>query len=604
MDSVSKAEKVDIQQNDAKLRVKLAKDAMNRIYKPISLHVRIAQLFTLISSILSAAPYVAVVVLGNSFVEAILENRLPYEKETMRTIYYLIGFFAISVLMHFAALFITHLADLKLRNILRRDIVKRVSEVPLAWFTETNSGALRKAIQDDTITVHTVIAHAPVDKLRAIVSPSVLAIFAFFVNWRLGILSILTIPVYMFVYSFGMRGMDEKTMEMDEKLGKVSSTMVEFVSGINVVKAFGQTGKAHKNYSTAARDFSNFYADWSMPYVNSTCFSFFWISVPLILLINLGIGSIFVGQGIVTVPELLATTLIALAVPTTIMDVVNITWSYQLAGGAAIRICNILDTERLKKPVTPKEPSGSDIEVKNVSYSYGETEALNDISLSLKKGTITALLGPSGSGKSTLAKLIARFGDPNQGSITLGGVDLRDIDEKTLYKNISFVLQDAQLLHTSIRNNIALGKQDASLEEIRQAAKIAQIDDFIMSLPKKYDSILGDDTNLSGGQEQRIAIARAILINAPVMILDEATAFADPESEAEIQKALSELVKDRTVLAIAHRPASIIGADQIVILEKGKIVASGRHEDLLDEPHYKTLLKQSFHDKEEGVFNE
>ena len=206
---------------------------------------------------------------------------------------------------------------------------------------------------------------------------------------------------------------------------------------------------------------------------------------------------------------------------------------------------------------------------------------------------MTALLGPSGSGKSTLATLIARFADPDSGSIRLGGVDLRQLTEETLYSHVSFVLQDAQLLRATVRDNIALGRPKASIDEVREVARMARIDDFVMSLPEGYDTVIGTDTSLSGGQEQRIAIARALLVDAPVLLLDEATAFADPESEAEIQQALTTLVKGRTVLVIAHRPAAIRGAHRIVVMDRGRIQAVGSHEELLDEPHYRALLRQS-----------
>ena len=203
------------------------------------------------------------------------------------------------------------------------------------------------------------------------------------------------------------------------------------------------------------------------------------------------------------------------------------------------------------------------------------------------------MIGPSGSGKTTLATLIARFNDPDKGSVKIGGIDIREMSEGTLYDQVAFVLQDAQLLNVSIKENIRLGKPDAPHEDVIEAAKAAQIHNYIETLPNGYDTILGTDTKLSGGQEQRIAIARAILIDAPILLLDEATAFADPESEAEIQKALSYLVKDRTVLVIAHRPGAIQGADKLVIMEEGRISGQGRHEDLLNHDHYRALLKQS-----------
>lgn len=228
----------------------------------------------------------------------------------------------------------------------------------------------------------------------------------------------------------------------------------------------------------------------------------------------------------------------------------------------------------------------------DVSYSYGDIQALRGVSLVLNPGTMTALIGPSGSGKSTLATLIARFDDPESGSIRLGGADLRDISSRDLYNTVSFVLQDPMLINASIGRNISLAKPEASLKEIREAARTAQIDDFIMSLPKGYGSVLGTDCSLSGGESQRVSIARALLADTPILIMDEATAFADPDSELEIQKALSALVEGRTVLAIAHRLNAVLGADQIAVLEEGKIVALGTHAEIQDNEHYQALLEQ------------
>ena len=390
-----------------------------------------------------------------------------------------------------------------------------------------------------------------------------------------------------------MRGMNEKTVEMDRKLAAVSSTMVEFVSGIGVVKAFGRVGRAHAAYLNAADDFSAFYRAWAMPLVTMTCLSFTWVSVPVLLLVNLGGGALLISAGLVTLPEVLATTLIALVLPGALVTIASISWSYQMAGAAALRLCEVIDTPVLPTAEESRRPERARVEIDRVSFSYGDTLAVDEASLTLEPGTVTALLGPSGSGKSTLATLIARFADPDSGAVRVGGVDLRDMDEETLYSTVSFVLQDAQLLGATVRENIALGRPDADLEQVRDAARVAHVDEEIMALPDGYDTVLGRDTALSGGQEQRIAIARAVLLDTPVLLLDEATAMADPESEAEIQEALSALVAGRTVLVIAHRPAAVRGAHRIAVMERGRVVAAGSHEELLDEPHYRALLRQS-----------
>ena len=567
--------------------------AIARLGAPIRIRLRIGQVLVLLSAVLAVAPYIALVQLGDILLDAYRAGVSPDSQRVHSAVMVLVSAYSARLLLYFMALLITHLADLSLRDRLRRDIVERISHAPLAWFTESTSGRIRKAVQDDTTTVHTVIAHGPVERLNAIVTPLALLICAFWIDWRLALLALSTLILYVLTYSASLRGMNEKTVEMDRKLAAVSSSMVEFVSGIGVVKAFGRVGRAHSAYLTAADEFSSFYRAWAMPLVTVACLSFTWVSIPVLLLVNLGGGALLMHAGTVTLPQVLTTTLIALVLPGALTTVASISWSYQLAGAAALRLCEVLDTPVLPISDSPERPQSARVEIEHVSFPYGDTLAVDDASLILEPGTVTALLGPSGSGKSTLATLIARFADPDAGAVRIGGVDLRDMDEDTLYSTVSFILQDAQLLGTTVRENISLGRPDADLEQVRAAARVARIDEEIMALPDGYDTVLGQDTGLSGGQEQRIAIARAILLNTPVILLDEATAMADPESEAEIQEALSALVEDRTVLVIAHRPAAVRGAHRIAVMDRGRIVACGSHDDLLDEPHYRALLRQT-----------
>ncbi|WP_154650257.1 ABC transporter ATP-binding protein [Actinomyces massiliensis] len=567
--------------------------AIKRLGAPVRTRLRIGQVLVLLSGILAVAPYLALVRLGDILLDAYNAGAAPDPQRVRTVVMMLISAYSTRLLLYMVALIITHMADLSLRDQMRRDIVQRISRAPLAWFTASTSGRIRKAVQDDTTTVHTVIAHGPVEQLNAIVTPLALVACAFWTDWRLALLALSTLLLYVLTYSFSMRGMNEKTVEMDRKLAAVSSTMVEFVSGIGVVKAFGRVGRAHAAYLNAADDFSAFYRAWAMPLVTMTCLSFTWVSVPVLLLVNLGGGALLISAGLVTLPEVLATTLIALVLPGALLTVASISWSYQMAGAAALRLCEVIDTPVLPTAEESRRPERARVEIDRVSFSYGDTLAVDEASLTLEPGTVTALLGPSGSGKSTLATLIARFADPDSGAVRVGGVDLRDMDEETLYSTVSFVLQDAQLLGATVRENIALGRPDADLEQVRDAARVAHVDEEIMALPDGYDTVLGRDTALSGGQEQRIAIARAVLLDTPVLLLDEATAMADPESEAEIQEALSALVAGRTVLVIAHRPAAVRGAHRIAVMERGRVVAAGSHEELLDEPHYRALLRQS-----------
>ena len=575
--------------------------ALKRLGAPVRTRLRIGQALVVVSGLLAVAPYVALVRLGDILLAAHRAGAAPDGQQVHDVVMLLVGAYSARLLLYFLALLITHFADLTLRDRLRRDIVARISRAPLAWFTDSTSGRIRKAVQDDTNAVHTVIAHGPVERLNAIVSPLALLACAFWIDWRLALLAVATVPLYVITYSFSLKGMNAKTVEMDRKLADVSSTMVEFVAGIPVVKAFGRAGRAHGAYLAAADGFSRFYRDWAMSLMTVACLSYTWVSIPVVLLVDLGGGSLLMHAGAVTLPQVLAATLIALVLPGALITIVSVSWSYQVAGAAALRLCEILDTPVLPAPAAPKRPDGARVEIDAVSFSYGDNLAVDGVSLDLEPGTVTALLGPSGSGKSTLATLIARFADPDAGAVRIGGVDLRDMDEKTLYSTVSFVLQDAQLLGATVRENIALGRPEATDDQVRAAARVARIDSEIMALPRGYDTVLGRETALSGGQEQRIAIARAILLDTPVLLMDEATAMADPESEAEIQEALSALVRGRTVLVIAHRPAAVRGAHRIAVMERGRIVATGTHDELLGEPHYRALLRQSGQLEDDGA---
>jgi len=566
--------------------------AIKRLSKPIKVRILLAQIFTILSALLSFVPYLALVWLGDIFLSAQATGEQINAMQVHKVVNLLVMAFLSKLFFHALSLIITHFADMKLRFIIRQRIVERLSHVPLAWFSQTDSGKIRNAVQDDTKTVHTVVAHAPVDMLNGVLAPLVLLVFMFVINWRLALIGIVTIPLYFLLQGISMKDMGPKTAEMNRHLGEVSSTMIELVAGIKVVKAFSKTGKAHQNYANAAEAFSKSYWDWCAPLIGLCSIAGELISAPLLLFVNFTGGALIMGAGLASLPQVLACTLIAIVLPVAISSVANITWSYQMAGSAAIRLCDIMDTPVIPETKSPQKPNGLVLQVKDVTYSYGDTQALKGVNLTLNPNTITALIGPSGSGKSTLATLIARFDDPQNGSISLGGVDLRNISSQTLYDKIAFVLQDPMLINASIQRNISLARQDATIDEIRKAAKIAQIDDLIMSLPKGYDSVLGTDCSLSGGESQRVSIARAVLADAPILIMDEATAFADPDSELEIQKALNALIKDRTVLVIAHRLNAILGADQIAVMEQGEIVAIGTHHELLDNVHYQALLRQ------------
>ena len=578
----------DVQIDDPRAAHKAGQKAFKELTAPIRGSMALAQLLGVLYGALAVAPYVILVQLGEVLIAAARSGVSPERGEVINLLMWLIGAFGMRYGIYFVALSVTHFADVRFGHLVRMRMVKVLASAPLAWFTSTNSGAVRKAIQDDTHDVHTVIAHAPVESAAAVSAPLSLLIYSFIIDWRLGLLSIATLPIYALINAWMMRDMGEKTAEMDRYLTRVSATMVEFVSGISVVKAFGTVGRAHERFSHAAEDFARFYVAWCGPLLKGSALGQAAVSPSMILLISTAGGSALAATGIVSPVQVITCALIALVIPAAIEVLGSTVWSYQIAGAAALRIVDLLSVAPLSADGS-EEPAGADVEVDKVSFSYGSTRALDEVSLTVPEGTVAALVGPSGSGKSTLATLVARFADPDQGSVRIGGVDVRAIAPDVLYRHVSFVLQDPQLLDISVRENIALGRTDAKDEAIWAAATAARIDDYVRSLPRGLDSVIGEDAHPSGGQAQRIAIARALLVDAPILVLDEATAFTDPEAEAEIQAALTRLVQGKTVLVIAHRAASIIGVDQIAILEAGRLIARGTPDELADHPYLREL---------------
>ena len=580
---------------DARAQQKADARALDDLLRPVAPSLAVGRVLAVVSAILAVVPYIALVHIGEILLDAGHSDGAVDADAVFRWLRILLAAFTLRLAVYFVALLITHLADIRLGHLLRRRMIHRFAEVPLNWFTATNSGRVRKALQDDIGTIHHLIAHRPVDGTVAIVMPLTLTVYAFVIDWRLGLLAVATVPLYGAAMALSIRGMGEKTVLMDTKLAVVSARMVEFVTGITVVKAFGRVGHAHRAYRESAEEFQVFYHDWVRPLVRVSSLGTSLLAVPLILLVNIGGGAWLVHHGAVTVADVLATSLIALLIPYGIEVLMNAMWSAQIAGAAARRLTDLLETPVLADDGVRAEPRGHDVVFDHVGYTYGTGEsaelALDDVSFTLREGTVTALVGPSGSGKSTIAALLARFDDPQSGEIRLGGVPVSEIDH--LYRHVGFVLQDPQLPAISLRDNIALGRPDATEEQLRETARAARILDEIEALPNGFDTVYGADSGLSGGQAQRIAIARAILVDAPVLILDEATALTDPESQFRIQQALSDLVRDKTVLLVAHRPEVITGVDRIVLVRNGRVVAVGTHDDLASEPGYTQLWKST-----------
>ena len=480
---------------------------------------------------------------------------------------------------------LTHFADVDFRLALRRRMAARLAQVPLGWFTERNGGLVKKALEDDVVALHHLVGHGYINLVSAVVTPLVAMAYLFWIDWRLTLITIIPLVLgVLTMFGMQMRGHREKMAAYDEALGKVNAASVEFVNGIAVVKTFGQARKAYGRFLEETQHFVDDFWAWVRGMLHLSAVSEVLLSPLFALSVVLAAGTWCVAAGWIAPVDILPFALLGLSFSGPLLVIGYSQHEMLMSKQAAERIVSLLESPILEERAGGPALEGARVIYEGVRFSYdGRAEALSGIDLVLEPGTVTALVGPSGSGKTTLARLLPRFWDPSAGRITLGGVPVDAVPSAQLYRQVGFVFQDVQLLRTTIRENIALAWPDAPLETVEAAAKAAHIHDRILALPRGYGSVAGEDARLSGGEAQRVSIARAILADAPILVLDEATAFSDPESEAAIQDALSELVRGRTLLVIAHRLHTITGADTICVMDRGRIVERGRHPELLAE---------------------
>lgn len=550
--------------------------SLNQVRRPVAGRIRLACVLSALGALAGLAPFVGLVELT----DALLATPIDRERVAVVAVLIVGGLVLRGGLMS-AALTITHIADVRLQAILRRRMIAHLGRVPLGWFAQNSSGRLRKTAMGDVDALHQLVAHQAVEVTAAAVTPLGALAYLVILDWRLALLAIATIPLYIAAYAWMERGSNEVMRKLDESNARLGSALVEFISGIAVVKAFGRARKAHAAYRQAATEYTDFFAAWVQPMNRIEALAGLMVSAPVVGLIAVAGGAWFVSQGWVSAGEAVACVLLACVIPVAIEPLGFAAMNQRGAKAAAQRIYELLQVPVLPAPKSPQRPSGHGVEYRTVRFAYDGHEVLHGVSFTCEPGSVTALVGPSGSGKSTLATLLPRFHDVTGGAIHIGGVDIRDVDPAELYRLVGFVLQDVQLLGGSIRDNVALSRPQATDSEIADACRAAMIHDRITALPRGYDSVVGQDVRLSGGEAQRISIARALLADTPILVLDEATAFADPESEAAIQDALSRLVGGRTVLVIAHRLATITSADQIVVLDRGQVVETGTHTELL-----------------------
>ena len=501
-----------------------------------------------------------------------------------------VGSAVLAMLIYMGGLICSHLAAFHVQATMRSRLMRHIMSLPLGFMDEDGSGKVRKIVNESSAATETYLAHQLPDKCVATATPIGLVVLLLVFDWRLGLLSLIPIVLGFAIMSTMMgANMKKKMEEYQNALEEMSSEAVEYVRGIPVVKTFGQSVFSFKRF----RDSIKKYEKWTIAYTKDLRIPMMGLTTAINSVFSILIAATFWLGGVKS-ESADGTFLLNLMFYIIITPIITVTMTKMMYAGENVmivedalnRIDGLLEKKPLPQSVNPAKPQDASISFQNVSYRYdgAADDAIHNISLDIKSGEHIAFVGPSGGGKSTLAKLIARFADVKSGSIEIGGANVKNIKASDLMDTVSVVFQDSKLLKMSIFDNVRMGNKNATREEVIEALHNAQCDDIIEKLPGGIDTVIGSKgTYLSGGETQRIAIARAMLKNAPILILDEATAFADPDNEAKVQAAFSKLSEGKTVIMIAHRLSSVTGVDRIYVLKNGQICQSGTHESLLSQ---------------------
>ncbi|WP_078312269.1 MULTISPECIES: ABC transporter ATP-binding protein/permease [unclassified Mycobacterium] len=489
-----------------------------------------------------------------------------------------------------------HVVDIRFSAGIRRRLLAKLSRVPLGWFTQRGSGSVKKLIQDDTLSLHYLITHAIPDAVAAVVGPVAVLIYLFVVDWRLALVLLIPILVHIVTTATMMFQSGPKIIEASRWSERMSGESAAYLEGQPVIRIFG--GAAASSFKRKLDGYLSFLNEWQRPFIGKKTFMDLATRPTTFLWLIAAAGTLFVVAGTMEPITLLPFLMLGTTFGTRLLGI-----AYGLGGirggvEAARHIAVALSETELTERASEGRSGETSVSFDAVTFGYRPgAPVIHDVTLTLRPGTVTALVGPSGSGKSTLASLLARFHDVDNGAIRINGTDIRTLSADALYTKVGFVFQDVQLVAGTVRENIALARPEATDTDIVAAARDAQIHERILRLPNGYDTVLDTNTQLSGGEKQRLTIARALLADTPILILDEATAFADPESEYLVQQALGRLVHNRTVLVIAHRLHTIADADQIVVLDQGHVVETGTHTQLLaTEGRYRRLWEGRLHE--------
>lgn len=503
------------------------------------------------------------------------------------------------VVFHTLSTNTSHRTTFKLISNVRILLIDKLSRLPLGTVQGMPSGELKNIICERTDSMEPILSHVIPEFTANLCAPIILFIYIMAIDWRMALSSLATLPIAAIAIIWMFKDSNEQFQNTQTKTKILNDTAVEYIGGIEVIKAFGKAESSYERFVDAAKENASSFIEWMRSCIIP--FSIGIVIAPATLLSVLPIGAIFTMNGSLKLTDYIMIVILSCGLITPLITVMSYSDDITKASSIFKEIDDILNLMELKRPETSKNlPMTHDITLNNVCFGYGEKEVLHNFNLNIPNGSVTALVGPSGSGKSTVARLVASLWDVHDGNIKIGGVDIRDISLSDYNEQIAYVSQDSFLFNTSIRENIRMGKPSASNEDVENIARKSGCYDFIVDLENGFDTIVGGSgAHLSGGERQRISIARAMLKNAPILILDEATAYTDPENEAVIQRSVSELSKEKTLIVIAHRLSTITNADQIVVIKDGNIEAKGTHIELLNSSNlYKNMWEAHVYAKD------
>lgn len=500
----------------------------------------------------------------------------------------LVGYLG-SVWLASASTIISHRCAFITLNSIRKALTDKLSRVPMGTVLDQPSGTFKTLIVDTVEKLELPLAHMVPELTANTLIPVLMLAYLFVLDWRLALISLITIPVGICCYMGMMKDYGPRYARVLDASKNMDAAIVEYIGGIEVIKGFNQSTASYGRYVDAVRANEDAKVTW---FRQTNPFYVAGVTImPSCLIGVLPLGSFLYLSGDISASALITCIILALGLVKPLMQALRYTDSLAMVDSTVAEVSTLLDAPEMKRPSTPVEIPNYRITFDKVSFGYGKEEVLHGISLAIEPHAMTALVGPSGSGKSTVARLIASFWEADGGSVGIGGIDVKNIPLEQVMRSISYVTQDNYLFDLSVRENIRMGKPDASDAEVEEAAQRASCHEFICALPAGYDTCVGSaGARLSGGERQRIAIARAVLKDAPIVILDEATAFTDPENEAAIQASISGLVAGKTLIIIAHHLSTIVGADKIVVMDHGRLSAEGTHHELLESsPLYRSL---------------